>query len=102
MVQKTSPIGDAWRLHVEGHDSAAVERFVQLSDASPEDIDTLYGLGLAQRGAGRYEDALATFNKVLELLTGVQAESEDEQNRLEMLMRMSRQQIEFIERARKS
>lgn len=90
-----SAIGRAWRSHSVGRDDSAIEEFRKLLAASPDDVDTLYGLGMALRGAGQTEEAVEVFSRILELLSGAKAEGEDEMNRLEMLRRMTQQQLDF-------
>lgn len=96
MSRENSPLGQAWRSHVTGRDEVALNEFQKLATSSPEDVDALYGLGLAQRGSGKTEEAVATFQRIMELLANQPAEDEDTRNRLEMLRRMVRQQLEFL------
>jgi predicted TPR repeat methyltransferase len=93
MTRENSAIGQAWRSHSVGRSDSAVAEFKKLVDMSPEDPDTLYGFGMAQRGAGQLDEAVATFTRVLELLAKITPESDDQRNRLEMLTRMTNQQI---------
>lgn len=97
--QSDSALGQAWHAHVVGRDDSAVEEFRKLAEKSPNDVDVLYGFGLALRGAGQKEEALAVFNRLLEILQSVNPESDDEANRLEMLTRMVNQQIEIAQRS---
>ncbi len=92
-----SAIGRAWRSHNVGRDDSAIEEFRRLLAASPDDLDTLYGLGMALRGAGQKEEAVEVFTRILELLKQQTPQSEDEANRKEMLRRMTQQQIEFAQ-----
>jgi Flp pilus assembly protein TadD len=99
MSKENSPLGQAWRSHTVGRDDSAVEEFQKIASTSPEDIDVLYGLGLAQRGAGQFEEAMVTFKKVLAMLEEMEPEDDDEFNRVQMLTRMVNQQIKFLEAA---
>lgn len=91
-----SPLGQAWRAHAVGRDDSAIEEFEKLVNATPDDLDVLYGLGLAQRGAGKKEAARETFERVQKILGELQPETENEVNRVEMLSRMVKQQLEFL------
>lgn len=97
MSRSDSPLGQAWHQHVEGQNQSAVDQFAKITQQSPEDMDALYGLGLAQRGAGQTAEALATFQRVQALVEAAVPESEEATNRLEMLSRMVNQQIRFLE-----
>ncbi len=91
-----SPIGRAWHSHTVGRDDTAIEEFRKLVAAAPNDIDALYGLGMALRSAGQGQEARETFNKVLELLSSQEASNADDANRIQMLRRMTQQQISMI------
>ena len=97
MSRSDSPLGQAWHQHAEGQNQNAVDQFAKITQQSPEDMDALYGLGLAQRGAGQTAEALATFQRVKALVEAAVPESEEATNRLEMLSRMVNQQIQFLE-----
>jgi len=94
--RESSPLGQAWRSHVTGRNEVALNEFEKITNSSPEDMDALYGLGLAQRGAGKSEEAITTFQRIMDLLAQEHPEDEDTQNRLEMLRRMVLQQLEFL------
>ena len=96
MNRENSPLGQAWRSHVTGRNEVALDEFEKIASASPEDMDALYGLGLAQRGAGKTDEAIATFQRIMELLAQQTTDDEDERNRLEMLRRMVHQQLVFL------
>ena len=91
----SSAIGRAWRSHNVGRDDSAIEAFRKLLAESPDDLDLLDGLGMALRGGGQQQEAVEVFTRILESLKKQTAQSEDEGNRLEMLRRMTQQQIEF-------
>ena len=96
MSREDSPLGQAWRSHVSGRDEVALNEFEKIASASPDDLDALYGLGLAQRSAGKQDEAIATFERILALLAKLTPDDEDMQNRLEMLRRMAVQQLQFL------
>ncbi|NPV68547.1 MAG: tetratricopeptide repeat protein [Anaerolineae bacterium] len=91
-----SPMGRAWRSHSVGRDDTAIEEFRKLVAAAPDDIDALYGLGMALRSAGQGQEAREIFNKVLALLSKQEASTDDDANRLQMLRRMTQQQLSLI------
>ncbi len=95
MTRENSPLGQAWRSYVSGRAEVALNEFQKIAATSPEDLDALYGLGLAQKGAGKKAEAEATFQKLAELLAAEPGD-EDDRNRIEMLRRMVKQQIEFL------
>ncbi len=94
--KENSPLGRAWRSHLVGRDDTAIEEFRKLVAAAPDDIDALYGLGMALRSAGQGREARETFDKVLELLSKQEASGADDANRIQMLRRMVQQQITLI------
>jgi tetratricopeptide (TPR) repeat protein len=100
-------VGQAWHQHREGRSEAAINEFATILRLSPDDIDAHYGMGLAQRAAGRHQDAIETFEKALGLIEQAktayeatrQADAEDsnvktpEDDRFMMLSRMVRQRL---------
>lgn len=95
--RQNSDLGRAWHSHIAGRDDSAVTEFEKLVEQSPEDKDVLYGLGLAYRGANQAAQAVEVFTKLQDLLAAEEAENEDEFNRLEMLRRMVKQQLEIVQ-----
>jgi Flp pilus assembly protein TadD len=91
-----SAIGRAWHSHNVGRDDTAIEEFRKVLASSPDDIDALYGFGMALRGAGQQAEAEEVFRKVLAILKQQTAKDEGDANRLEMLRRMTQQQLEFF------
>ena len=93
-----SKIGDAWKAHYQGNQTAAIEQFKQLVDQAPESVDAHWGLGLAYRKAGDLEKARDVFIRAKELLEAqLDALDTDEiVSRLPMLNRMVDQQLEYI------
>ena len=96
----------AWQRQREGDSAAAMDAFAGIVSSHPQDIDARYGLGIAQRAAGRNQEAVASFRAALELVEGGQQaqqatrrQSEDdrirtpEDDRLTMLARMLSQRI---------
>ncbi|MCA9882480.1 MAG: tetratricopeptide repeat protein [Anaerolineae bacterium] len=62
-------IGQAWRLHRSGDYAAAIDMFDEILRKTPNNIDALYGIGLAQQGNGNTGSAVEAFQKALELAT---------------------------------
>ncbi|GAB4575044.1 MAG: hypothetical protein Kow0077_24610 [Anaerolineae bacterium] len=93
-----SDLGRAWRAHVVGRDDSAIEEFRRILAANPDDVDALYGLGMALRGAGQGTEAAEVFTRVLALLDKQTAEDEGDMNRLQMLRRMVQQQLDLAEK----
>jgi hypothetical protein len=90
-------IGEAWQLHYDGNDAAAVEKFLVLVDEVPDNIDAHWGLGLSYRDSGNKSRAKETFRKVKQLLTMIIEGEDGERGRYLMLARMVDQQIEQME-----
>lgn len=88
-------IARAWALHREGRQNDAINAFETVTKRAPDNIDALYGLGLAQRAAGDKEGARATFQQCFALLTAA-LEGAPGTDRFEMLQRMVEQRIEEI------
>ena len=60
-------IGEAWRLHRSGDNEGSLNIFKDILAKTPRDVDALYGLGLALRGAGDAMGAKEAFQKALEI-----------------------------------
>ncbi len=98
----------AWQNQRVGKSGDAVDAFAQIVRDHPQDIDARYGLGLAQRSAGKAEEAVLSFRGALQLVEeGQRVEDEKrddedhiktpEDDRLTMLARMLNQRIGEIE-----
>lgn len=85
-------LGNAWAAHRLGNQDAAINGFQQILKTSPNQIDALFGLGLAQRNAGQREAAAATFKKCEEQVDSILAENPHE-DRYMMLKRMIGQRL---------
>lgn len=85
-------LGNAWAQHRLGNQDAAIQGFQQILKSAPNQIDALFGLGLAQRNAGQREAAAATFKKCAEQIDNVLVENPHE-DRYEMLKRMVNQRL---------
>lgn len=54
-------ISDAWRLHREGKSNDAVDGFQAVLAGDAQNIDALYGVGLAYRSLGQTDRAIESF-----------------------------------------
>jgi tetratricopeptide (TPR) repeat protein len=61
-------IGHAWRHQRNGEADKAIQEFERILQQNPDNIDALYGMGLAQRTAGHSEQAAKCFQQALELI----------------------------------
>lgn len=105
-------VGQAWRLHREGDNDGAIRAFDSIISTNPENVDALYGLGLAHKAAGDFSAAADAFSRALEktesALSAVRTTSQTEGNpgendletnfddRYMMLTRMLSQRLEDL------
>ncbi len=103
----TSNVSNAWRYQREHQASTAVTEFEKILKQDANNIDALYGLGLALRDNGKKEAAIEQFQKVLVLvdsaalarrpaLTGedeVRVANTPDDDRYMMLARMIKQRL---------
>lgn len=61
-------VGHAWRYQREGQAESAIKEFEKILQQQPDDIDANYGMGLAQRTAGRSEAAAKYFQHALDIV----------------------------------
>lgn len=66
-LAQTASVSRGYSLLLENRVGEAVTAFQQAVQANPNDLDALMGLGIAYRRAGRDADALATYQRVLEV-----------------------------------
>jgi NAD(P)H-hydrate repair Nnr-like enzyme with NAD(P)H-hydrate epimerase domain len=106
-------IGEAWRLHRSGNNNASIKIFEEILDKTPNNIDALYGLGLARRAEGNNSGAIEAFKAAqtrakealdaIDVTSGVDghhgANDLDtyEDDRFLMLQRMIAQRLEELE-----
>lgn len=64
----TSNVSNAWRYQREHQASTAVSEFEKILKQDANNIDALYGLGLALRDSGKKEAAIGQFQQVLKLV----------------------------------
>ena len=63
----SAQIGKAWGYHREGRNIDAIHEFETILASTPNEVDALYGLGLAQKADGQQEAAIKSFQKALAL-----------------------------------
>jgi tetratricopeptide (TPR) repeat protein len=63
----SAQIGKAWGFHREGRNNDAIREFETILASAPNEVDALYGLGLAQKADGQQEAAIKSFSKALGL-----------------------------------
>jgi tetratricopeptide (TPR) repeat protein len=68
-------IGRAWRYEREGKPDNAIAEFQRILKLDNNNVDAYFGLGLAQRVAGKLDDALVSFRKSLELVEAADSSS---------------------------
>lgn len=87
----------AWGLHLNKKHSESIQAFSDILTRSSDHLDALYGLGLAQRGAGQTSEAVATFQK-LQQRVAAELAANPGSDRFEMLTRIIQQRLEEIKR----
>ena len=91
---------EAWKAHYSGQNQEAIQKFLQVINDDPENLDAQWGLGLSYRNAHEHENAIQTFQKVLDLASARLQGDEVDQAEVErhvMLKRMASQQIQFMD-----
>lgn len=91
-------IGQAWKAHYSGQDSAALDQFQQLVQSYPDHVDVLWGLGLAYRRAGNFEEARRVFAHAQTLILAELEHSPESHERALMLKRMVEQQLSQMDK----
>lgn len=61
-------ISHAWRQQREHQPQLAIPEYEKILQQDPDNIDALFGYGLAQRDSGNAEGAVASFQHCLELV----------------------------------
>ena len=85
-------ISEGWEMHIDNKNELALAAFEKILRQDAEHLDALYGKGLASRGLGQKDNAITTFQRILELLDNIR---EDMPGRASMLERMANKQIEW-------
>jgi tetratricopeptide (TPR) repeat protein len=66
-MQTEERVGEAWRLHRQGDHQGAIVLFRDILTMTPDNVDAQYGLSLALRANGNRNDAVAGFQRCLQL-----------------------------------
>jgi Flp pilus assembly protein TadD len=86
-------LGSAWALHRKGQNDDAIREFTALLQLSANNMDALYGLGLAQRSSGKLDAARTSFSQCLEAI-GTALKEQPREDRYQMLNRMAKQRLD--------
>lgn len=101
-------IGQAWRYQREGKADAAIAEYERILRQDVDNLDANYGMGLAQRAAGKYEAAIKYFDHCQKLVNAAIAvrgqvrgdtiylPNTPEDDRYMMLSRMIKQRLAEI------
>lgn len=81
-------VSQAWRYQRDGQATSAIAEFERILKQDANNIDANYGMGLAQRSAGRAEESSKYFKRALELV-----EASETSDRSMMLGRMLKQRL---------
>lgn len=90
-------IGEAWKAYHGGQMDSAVEQFSKIITEASDSIDAYWGLGLCHRKLGNRSDAVEAFEKASELVDAAVEAGTGDAERLLMLQRMVKQQIEQVD-----
>ncbi len=97
-VAEPDPFADqisaAWELHLNGKNQQSLESFDAILRQNKAHMDALFGKGLALKGLGRDDEAVATFQEVIQLLDTIR---EDMPGRSIMLERLCLRQIKWVQ-----
>lgn len=90
-------IGEAWKAYHAGQLDSALEQFNKILADASDNIDGYWGLGLCHRKLGNKSDAVEAFEKASSLIDAAIEAGTGEVERLVMLQRMVKQQIEQMD-----
>lgn len=85
-------VGAAWGLLRQGNYDGAIAQFTALIRQEPNQIDAMYGLGLAQRSSGLKDAAVKTFEDCRATVNRALAENPGD-DKFEILQRMVSQRL---------
>ncbi len=71
-------VGTAWGHQRDGDPTTAIQEFEKILKQDSNNIDALYGLGLAQRAAGQKDAAIQSFQRSLDLVLEYTTKREEE------------------------
>ena len=92
-------IGEAWKAHRQGFHDTAIQQFREILDKEPENLDALYGLGLAEKAAGNDGEAREVFLHLQAQIEDISSEEESSGHpgKYFMLANMVKQQIRQLD-----
>jgi thioredoxin-like negative regulator of GroEL len=89
-------VGQAWSLHFHGQNDGAIQAFRDIVTRWPDHVDANYGLALTLKKGGQKAEAVEAFNRTKSLIQAVEVQAEDENARLQMLIRMIDQHLAMM------
>lgn len=66
-MQSEERIGEAWQQHRAGNNVKAIEIFQEILNRTPNNLDALYGMGLARRANKQADEAIKVFKQAQDL-----------------------------------
>lgn len=66
-LHSSERIGEAWRFHRDGNNEQAITIFKDIIQTAPENVDALYGLGLAYKASNDMASAADAFQTALKI-----------------------------------
>lgn len=94
----SSPLGKAWAFHRNDQNDQALGEFQRLLNQNADDLDALYGSGLAQKALGQAEAARKSFQKAIDV-AGKGLSETPGNDRFMMMRRMAQQRINEVSKA---
>ncbi len=64
-------VESGWNYYSKKEWNQAEDQFKKALEITPDNVDTMYALGMTQQAAGRKEAAIQTFEKVIQMLDGL-------------------------------
>ena len=89
-------VGQAWSQHYHGQNDSAIQAFRDIVQRWPDHIDANYGLALTLKKGGQKTEAVEAFNRTKTLIQAAGTKSEDENARMQMLLRMIDQHLAMM------
>ncbi len=94
----SSALGKAWAFHRNGQNDQALGEFQKLLSQNGDDLDALYGSGLAQKALGKTDAARQSFQKAIDA-AGKGLSEKPGNDRFMMMRRMAQQRINEVSKA---
>ena len=89
-------VGQAWSLHFHGQNDGAIQAFRDIITRWPDHIDANYGLALTLKKGGQKAESVEAFNRAKSLIQAAGGKSDDENARMQMLIRMIDQHLAMM------